>query len=87
MSVKNLPQVDDGKGELVALTPSKIDLRNGHAIRREIANVYRDMRNGGIEPADGTKLAYVLDMLRKSYETAVLEDRLNQIEAKLKSRN
>jgi hypothetical protein len=80
MSVKNLPQTNKDKGQLVAPTPSRIDLRNAHAMRRELANVYRDMRCGNVETADGTKLAYVLDMLRKSYETAVLEERINDLE-------
>jgi hypothetical protein len=87
MSVKNLPQTNEGKGELITPTPSKIDLRNCHAIRRELASVYRDMRCGNIEPADGTKLAYVLDQLRKAYETAVLEQRLEDIEKTLNKRN
>jgi len=86
MSVKHLPQTNDSKGELVTPTPPKIDLRDAHAIRRELANVYRDMRCENIKAADGTKLAYVLDQLRKAYETAVLEDRLKQIESKLKNR-
>lgn len=83
MSVKKLPQANESKGELMPAPTTKIDLRNAHAIRRELAHVYRDMRCGNIESADGTKLAYVLEMLRKSYETAVLEDRLNDIEYKL----
>lgn len=86
MSVKNTLQPNEVKGELVAATPTKIDLRNAHAIRRELANVYRDMRCGNIDTADGTKLAYVLDMVRKSYETAVLEERLEQIESTIGKR-
>jgi len=86
MSVKNTLQPDEAKGELVVTTPPKIDLRNAHAIRRELANVYRDMRCGSIETADGTKLAYVLDMVRKAYETAVLEDRLEQVESVIGNR-
>lgn len=66
-----------GKG----LAPSpKIDLRDAHAIRRELGAVYRDMRNKRIDSADGTKLAYVLDLLRRSYETCVLQDRLEKLE-------
>jgi hypothetical protein len=44
------------------------------------------MRAGRIEMQDGTKLAYVLDMLRKSYETAVLEERLEMVERTLTKR-
>lgn len=81
-----MPEVNVNKGELVNITPTKIDLRNAHAIRRELASVYRDMRAEKIETADGTKLAYVLDMIRKSYETAVLEERINQIESTIRKR-
>ena len=80
MSVNKSSQTKDGKGELVSLTPTKIDLRNAQAIKRELASVYRDMRIGKIEAAQGTKLAYVLEMLRKSYETALLEERINDLE-------
>lgn len=81
---------DGGKNELEnyetneeSSTPSpstKIDLRNPHSIRRELASVYRDMRSGKIVSQDGTRLAYVLDIIRKSYETAVLQERLELIE-------
>lgn len=84
MGVKKLTQSNTEQGELISPTPSKTDLRDAHAIRRELASVYRDMRSGNIETSNGTKLAYVLDMLRKSYETAVLEERLKQIESTLK---
>jgi len=60
----------------------KIDLRDAHAIRRELGSVYRDMRAGRITSQDGTRLAYVLDLMRKAYETAVLEDRVITLEAK-----
>ena len=72
MSVNKSMENQDIKGKVVVITPSKIDLRNAHAIRRELGSVYRDMRSNKIEAAEGTKLAYVLEMLRKSYETAVL---------------
>ena len=81
MSVKNIsPVVATQGGELVPIPPPKIDLRDAHAIRRELASVYRDMRNGTIEAQDGTRLAYVLDMIRKAYETSVLQERLELME-------
>ena len=61
-------------------TPLKIDLRDAHAIRRELASVYRDMRSGRIETQDGTRLAYVLDQIRKGYETCLLQDRIDLLE-------
>ena len=81
MSVKNISPVFAAQGgELVPLPPSKIDLRDAHAIRRELAAVYRDMRNGTIETQEGTRLAYVLDMIRKAYETSVIQERLELME-------
>jgi len=67
-------------------TPVKIDLHNPHAIRREIASVYRDMRAGKIQAQDGTRLAYVLDMIRKAYESSVLCDRIELVERTLNRR-
>lgn len=81
MSVKREPGSDGGKGgELIPLPPPKIDLRDSHAIRRELGSVYRDMRAGRIATSDGTKLAFVLDLLRRAVETSDLQDRIALIE-------
>lgn len=61
-------------------TTPKIDLRNAAAIRREMAQVYRDMRAGKMETQDGTRLAYVLTQLGKMYELQVIEERLQTLE-------
>ncbi len=75
------PETYDERGNPLDPTPlPKIDLRDAHAIRREIAAVYRDMRAGRIASQDGTRLAYVLDMIRKAHETAVLQDRIELLE-------
>ena len=78
-------QVIDGKGNAAAPTP-RIDLHDAHAIRRELGAVYRDMRAGRIEMQDGTRLAYVLDMIRKSYDTGVLQDRIEMLERTIEIR-
>ncbi len=78
--VKDCPVTVDQDGNGLTPTPPKIDLRDVHAIRREMAVVYRDMRSGRIDTADGTKLAYVLDMIRKAYETGLLEERIARLE-------
>lgn len=84
-----------GKGELQPYavpmessdpTPPRIDLRDANAIRRELASVYRDMRGGRIETSDGTRLAYVLDLIRKAFETGQLQDRLEAVERTLEER-
>lgn len=71
--------LSESGGELVP-SPPKIDLRDAHAIRRELGAVYRDMRAGRIEAQDGTRLAYVLDLLRRAVETSDLQDRITLIE-------
>lgn len=63
--------------------PKKIDLRNAEAMRREMAAVYRDMRNGKIETKDGTRLMFALNALRQAYETDLLEKRLERLEEEL----
>lgn len=70
-----------GGGNVLTLPPRpKVDLHDGHAIRRELATLYRDARAGRVNTRDATRLAYILDMLRKAYETCVLQDRIEQIE-------
>jgi hypothetical protein len=83
-SVKEIADTFDEHGKLLSPTPTKIDLRDGHAIRRELGAVYRDMRAGRIETQEGTRLAYVLDMIRKAYETSVLQDRIELMERTLR---
>ncbi len=53
------------------------------AIRKEMAAVYRDMRCGRIDTNEGTRLAYVLDLLRRSHETTETKSRLGAIEKAL----
>lgn len=70
------PETFDAEGLPINPTPMpKIDLRDPHAIRRELGSVYRDMRAGRILTQDGTRLAYVLDRMLKAYETAALLER------------
>jgi len=71
---------DSQSDSLDPTPPSKIDLRDAHAVRRELSSVYRDMRAKKIKTPDGTRLAYVLDLIRKSYETGVLQERLELLE-------
>lgn len=84
---KDAPEIESASGAVPTLTPlPKIDLRDAHAIRRELSSVYRDMRAGRLPSQDGTRLAYVLDMIRKAYETAVLADRLELLERTINPR-
>lgn len=49
-------------------------------MRLELARVYREMRDGKLDPATGTKLAFVLGELRKLYELDTIERRLSALE-------
>ena len=78
--LKDSPVTVDQAGNETGPTLPKIDLHDAHAIRREMASVYRDMKAGVIDYPDGSRLVYVLDMIRKAYETAILEERITQLE-------
>lgn len=67
-------------GEVLTPSPQPIRLSGAEEIRRELAAVYRDMRRGSIDMADGSRLAYVLDLLRRAHETEVLQRRLELLE-------
>ena len=77
--------IDGATLELLPL-PRDIRLKTADDVRLELARVYRDMRAGRIETADGTKLAYVLGQLNKSIETGQLADRLELLEHTLTTR-
>jgi len=84
---KEAPESEAVSGTVLTRTAlPKIDLRDAHAIRRELGSVYRDMRAGRLASQDGTRLAYVLDMIRKAYESAVLADRLELLERTINPR-
>lgn len=83
-----MSQTDDNQSEVVTLLPptTRINLHDAHAIRRELASVYRDMRTGTIEAQDGTRLSYVLNQLLRAYETCILQDKIESIETTIKVR-
>lgn len=88
---KDLPQEDlpEPAGAVEVLptpTPVRIDLYDVHAVRREMCALYRDMRRGAIKTQDGTRMAYVLDIIRKTYETCLMQGRLEALEQLLNAR-
>jgi len=80
MSKKESAETQAGNITVLPPTPRKINLMDANAIRREMGAVYRDMRSAKIETQEGTRLAYVLNMLRMAYETSVLEERIEKLE-------
>ncbi len=86
-TLQNEPLTIDAATGMLDPTPPVIHLKTADDVRLEIGKVYRDMRQGRIEMADGTKLAYVLGQLNKAIETGIIEARMESIERTLKGRN
>ncbi len=81
ISGKKTDETQDSNRNVLSLTPRpKIDLRDAHAIRRELAALYRDARGGKVRTQDATRMAFILDLLRRAYETSVLQARIEQFE-------
>jgi hypothetical protein len=59
----------------------RLPLSTALDVRRELARLYRGMKAGQIAPGDGTKLAYVLNILRQTIEASDIEQRLEALEA------
>lgn len=82
--LEDRPQTQQEQGEVLSPTPvnnmSKIRLNDAETIRMEMARLYKDMRLGRIDTQDGTRLAYVLDMVRKAHETCELQRRVEIID-------
>lgn len=73
--------VVEGVEVLGPATPRlRIPLRSADDVCRELARLYRQMKSGAITPSDGTKLAYVLNLLRQAIETGELEARIAALE-------
>ena len=67
-------------GEYLPVPPSKVNLANPESIRQEMARVYREARGNKLDPADATKLVYMLSQIGKMYEATVIEARLQLLE-------
>lgn len=71
-----------GKVEVLPPTPRRlrIPLRTAREVQRELARLYRQMKGGEIATQDGSRLAYVLNLLRQSIEASDLESRIEALE-------
>lgn len=67
-------------GEYLPVSPGKVNLSNPENIRQEMARVYREARGNKLDPADATKLIYMLSQIAKAYELGVIEQRLQSLE-------
>lgn len=64
---------------------SRIRLENGPQIRREMAKVYRGMKNGEIDITKASKMIYALEVLSRTLERENVErlaERLDAVEGK-----
>lgn len=82
-----MPDVIDGNtGNVLPPPPedapgaAELPLRNAVDVRREQAKVYREARAKRIDPADASKLIWMLGEIRKTIETEEIEKRLDQLE-------
>lgn len=75
-----LPASPDQTGGEVTTPLPKIDLRDSHAIRREMGNVYRMARAGKISTKDMNSYIFALDVIRRTYDACVLHERLEKLE-------
>lgn len=76
----------DQQGELIPPHTPKLNLHDAAAIRRELCALYRDARSGNIPTQDATRLGYLLDLIRKGFETAALQDRIELLERTIEHR-
>jgi len=61
-------------------TPPKIKLNSMEDVRREMATIYREARNGKLDISDAGRLAYVLTGIGKIIEVEVIERRITHLE-------
>ena len=73
-------------GEYLPVPPSKVNLANPESIRQEMARVYREARGNKLDPADATKLVYMLSQIGKLWELSELEHRLQLLEDNQRTR-
>jgi hypothetical protein len=77
----DLVVLSDGSAGTLSPPPGpKIDLRDPHAVRRELAAVYRDARAGHLDASAATRLGYLLSLLLRAFETTDQQDRIEALE-------
>lgn len=85
-ATERAPLIVDGEsGKPLPTPPARrrakhIRLRTVDDVRAEAERVYRDARNGKIEPHEGTRLTYMLAQITTMIELGDIERRLTLIE-------
>lgn len=63
---------------------NRINLKSLDGVRLEMGKVYRAMKRGELDGADGTKRAYVLSLIGKLIEASDLAERIEALEQRIK---
>jgi hypothetical protein len=83
----NLPEVIQANELTGSPSPrSRLRLGTVRECRRELAKLYVEARRGEIEPADATRLAYLLTSLASMIRDSELEARIEALEAEIRMR-
>jgi hypothetical protein len=80
-----MPEVVDSAATPPDPTPKRIKLTSVRGVRREMATVYADCRQGRVDPVIGSKLTYMLTSIAKVLEASDLEQRIAALEGKANS--
>ena len=71
---------DDDRDPTPRGRSAPIRLATAEDIRKELGRVYRQARRGQIATSEATRLAYLLDCMRKAIETDVLAAQVAELE-------
>lgn len=81
-SAKHQPVTIDATRGTCTPTPPKIKLNELEDVRREMARVYREARDGKMDASEAGRFAYILSSIGKLIEATDIEKRLLQMERK-----
>ncbi len=80
-----LPATLDNASSRLLPTP-RVNLKTLDGVRLEMSKVYRQMKMGHLDGADGTKRAYVLSLVGKLIEASDLAERIEVLEEQIRGR-
>jgi len=80
---KKTAQIGAIEGELMPPTPKRINLSDLASIRREMNAVYRQVRGGSLDAAEGRGLIWMLSQIGTVTKDALMESRMAEIEMAL----
>jgi len=85
-AAENHPATIDGATLHVLPTPATIHLKTADDVRLEMAKVYRAAKLRELDPADATKLVYILAQIGKMIELHDVQMRIESVERVLTQR-